>query len=227
MQNRQPLKTYYQVLGLQPEVSSLEIKRAFRRLAKSHHPDVEYSEQSHSERTRATEYMMSLNEAYETLIDKSKRAAYDYLIGANGRGRPKLVFSDIDAGECRDAFLRHNFHPSRQSIVRVLKKYQKELSDLSQDIYDDQLVATFEKYVDEVEDTLRKGSQLLSSKETPRSLAAAVQMMRYSIAQAADGLEELRTFCLNYDYNHLHMADNLFREANDLARKGLQLTKSC
>lgn len=227
MQNRQPHKTYYQVLGLKPEVSSLEIKRAFRSLVKSHHPDVEYTEKSHSERARATEYMMSLNEAYETLIDKSKRAAYDYTIGANGRGRPKLVFSDINEGQCREAYLRHNFHPARQSIVRVLKKYPQQLTDLSQDIYDDQLVAIFEKYVDEVEDTLRKGSQLLSSKETPRSLAGAVQMMRYAIAQAADGLEEMRRFCLNYDYDHLHMADNLFREATDLARKGLQLSKSC
>jgi molecular chaperone DnaJ len=227
MQNRQPLKTYYQMLGLQPEVSSLEIKMAYRSLVKSHHPDVEYNEQSHSQRTLATEYMMSLNEAYETLIDKSKRAAYDYLIGANGRGRPKLVFTEIDGGECREAYLRHNFNPCRMSIVRILKKYPQQLTDLSQDIYDDQLIATFEKYVDEVEDTLRKGSQMLSSKETPRTLVAAVQMMRYSIAQAADGLEELRRFCLNYDYAHLHMADNLFREAHDLARQGLQLTKSC
>ena len=111
-------------------------------------------------------------------------------------------------------------------MSRVLKKYNQQLIDLSQDLYDDQLVAVFEKYVDEVEETLRNASQTLSSKDTPSSLAAAVQMMRYSIAQAADGLDEMRRFCQNYDYDHLHMAANLFREANDLSRKGAQLTKS-
>src|SRR5262249_52890699 len=148
------------------------------------------------------------------------------LIGANGRGRKAAVFPDLDEGENRDLYLRQNFHPSRQSMVRVLKKYQQQLSDLSQDIYDDVLVAAFEQYVDEVEETLRKSSQLLSSKPTPRSLRGAVQMMRYSIAQAADGLEEMRRFCMNYDYDHLHMAGNLFRESNELSRKGLQLSKS-
>lgn len=214
---------YYQVLGLQPEVSSLEIKRAYRKLAKSHHPDVEQSDQ----RTEATEFMMKLNEAYETLIDRSKRAEYDSLIGANGQGRRQARFADLDEAENRELYLRMNFHPARTSIVRVLKKYKQELSALSLDIYDDddELVAAFEKYVDEVEDTLRNASQNLSARQVPSSLAAAVTMMRYSIAQAVDGLDELRRFCQNYDYDHLHMAGNLFRESTELSRKGFQLSK--
>ena len=50
-------------------------------------------------------------------------------------------------------------------------------------------------------------------------------MMRYCIAQAVDGLEELQHFCQNYDYSHLHMAQNLFKEATELSRKAMQLTK--
>ena len=108
-----------------------------------------------------------------------------------------------------------------------MAKYKEELQLLSSDIYDDVLVAQFEKYVDEVEDTLRKSSTTLSSKPVPGSLHAAVRMMRYAIAQGSDALDELRYFCQNYDYNHLHMAENLFRESTDLARKALQLSKSC
>ncbi len=213
------------MLGLQPEVSALEIKRAYRALVKSHHPDVEYHEQTVSERDRATEFMMRLNEAYETLIDKSKRAAYDSLISAQGNGRRTARFTDLDESENRDVYLRTNFHPARQSMLRVLKKYKQQLSDLSLDIYDDELVGTFEKYVDEVEDTLRKASQSLSERIVPSSLDGAVTMMRYSIAQAVDGLDEMRRFCQNYDYDHLHMAGNLFRESSDLSKQGLQLSK--
>lgn len=220
---------YYQMLGVQPEVSLLEIKRAYRRLAKSNHPDIHLSKKNDHERDKATEFMMRLNEAYETLADKKKRAAYDTLIGANGRGKGRLraPLEPLDEGETRELFLRQIFHPSRSAIVKVLAKYKKQLSDLSLDIYDDVLVAEFERYVDEVEAVLRKSSTSLSSRRVPGSLDAAVQIMRYSIAQAVDGLDELRRFCQNYDYDHLHMAQNLFKEATDLSKKALQLTKSC
>lgn len=59
MQKRQT--NYYQMLGLAPEVSALEIKRAYRTLVKNHHPDVDYHDQDVSERKRATEYMMQIN----------------------------------------------------------------------------------------------------------------------------------------------------------------------
>jgi molecular chaperone DnaJ len=223
MQNRQT--NYYEMLGLQPQVTPLEIKRAYRALVKNHHPDVEYHERDVSQRDQATEYMMRINEAYETLIDQSKRAAYDSLLSAVGHGRRTARFTDLDEAENREVYLRMIFHPARQSMLRVLKKYKRQLSDLSLDIYDDELVAEFEKYVDEVESTLRKASQSLSSRVVPSSLDGAVTMMRYSIAQAADGLDEMRRFCQNYDYDHLHMAANLFRESNDLSRQGLQLSK--
>jgi hypothetical protein len=50
-------------------------------------------------------------------------------------------------------------------------------------------------------------------------------MMRYAIAQAADGLEEMKRFCQNYDYDHLSMAGNLFREYADLSKKALYLSR--
>jgi molecular chaperone DnaJ len=223
MQKRQ--SNYYQMLGLAPDVSVLEIKRAYRALVKNHHPDVEYHGQNISERDRTTELMMQINEAYETLIDKSKRAAYDSILSADGKGRLAARFTDLHESENREVYLRMNFHPARQSMLRVMKKYKRQLSDLSLDIYDDDLLATFEKYVDEVEDTLRKASQSLSARLVPSSLDGAVTMMRYSIAQAADGLDEMRRFCQNYDYDHLHMAVNLFRESSDLSKQGLQLSK--
>jgi molecular chaperone DnaJ len=222
------VSTYYQILGVQPEVSSLEIKRAYRRLAKSHHPDVKFHAQTEIERDEDHQFMARVNEAYETLIDKQRRAEYDSRIGANGhsrsiRGKQPCTASEEEE---RETFLRQIFHPSRQSMVRVLSKYKAQLHDLSQDIYDDELVAVFEKYVDEVESTLRKSANDLSSRQVPSRLHAALRMLRYAIAHAADGLDELRRFCQNYDYEHLHMAQNLFKEAIELSRKALQLTKA-
>ncbi len=221
-------RNFYQVLGVETSVTAVEIKRAYRSLVKRSHPDVDYLEQTKGEIAKANEYMMKLNEAYETLKDKSKRATYDSIIGANGRGTKRHHGHPIDlhgAQQVHEQYLRQVFHPSRQGIVKILSKYKQQLGILSQDIYDDELVQAFEKYTDDIERALAKASRLLSSQETPSSLVATELMMRYSIAQAVDGLEELRTFCKNYDYDHLIMAGNLFRESTNLSKKALHLSK--
>jgi curved DNA-binding protein len=61
---------YYKVLGVERTASDEEIKKAFRRLARKHHPDL-------SKAPDASVRMQALNEAYEVLRDKEKRAAYD------------------------------------------------------------------------------------------------------------------------------------------------------
>ncbi len=219
--------TYYQVLGVQPQVSIAEIKKAYRKLAKSLHPDIEYSEKTAKQRDKDTEKMARVNEAYETLSDKYKRAHYDSLIGANGHGRFKPVSmpNPLEEDELRERYLRRAFHPARHEMLRVLRKYKSKLTDLSQDIFDDRLVAKFEEYVSEVEETLRESSQKLSSEVVPHSLHPAVQMMRIAVAQAADGLEDMKRFCQSYDYSYLATTENLFHIATDLSSKSLNLTK--
>lgn len=219
-------ETHYQILGVATDVSSAELKRAYRTLVKSLHPDVGHSCWSAEDRTIATERMMRINQAYETLKDRSKRSTYDTEIGIK---RGNSIFVRINTlateDEARERFLRQTFHPSRLAILHDLNMYQRQLRQLSLDIYDEDLVSAFERYVDSLEATLRHSSQALSFAECPETLNAAVQMMFYSIAQAADGLEEMRTFCTNFDYDHLMMAQNLVRIAQDLSKQSLQLTR--
>jgi len=169
---------------------------------------------------------MRLNQAYETLMDKAKRAAYDSAIGLNRAPRNMPVGGSlIEEEEARERFLKQVFQPSRQEIVKVLGMYPRQLRKLSLDIYDDELVANFEHYTDRIESVLRRASEAFSRERAPATLDGAVQMMRYGIAQAADGLEEMRRFCQNYDYDHLSMAGNLFRIAVDLSRQAQRLAR--
>ena len=65
-------KDYYKILGVARGASDEEIKKAYRKLARKYHPDV-------SKEANAKERFQEVGEAYETLRDKEKRAAYDSL----------------------------------------------------------------------------------------------------------------------------------------------------
>jgi curved DNA-binding protein len=73
-------RDYYEVLGVPRTASAAEIKKAFRRLARKHHPDLQPPES----RAQATERFKEINEAHEVLSDPEKRAKYDAL-GENWR----------------------------------------------------------------------------------------------------------------------------------------------
>ena len=65
-------KDYYAILGVNRQASADDIKKAYRKLAQKHHPDV-------SKEKGAEERFKEVAEAYQTLKDPEKRAAYDQL----------------------------------------------------------------------------------------------------------------------------------------------------
>ena len=92
-------KDYYKILGVDRTASEKDIKSAFRRLARQHHPDVNPNDPGAEERFK------EINEAYEVLSDPEKRRKYDQL-GADWRrwqqtgGRPgDFDWSRWSAGE--------------------------------------------------------------------------------------------------------------------------------
>ena len=107
---------YYEILGLTSNAGPLEIKAAFRQLAKVYHPDKNPS---------GIEHFTQILKAYETLSDASRKATYDY----------KLNYSQTQSSADQATKATKNWKFDERELKRRqyyndhIKKYAKQTAD--------------------------------------------------------------------------------------------------
>src|SRR5476651_2300966 len=119
-------KDYYAILGVKRDAGADDSKKAYRKLAQKYHPDV-------TKDPKGEEKFKDLSEAYQTLKDPGKRAAYDqlgsgYEPGQDVRPPPDwekqfsagqareggFSFEDLDFGDLFESLSRRGGGASRQ-----------------------------------------------------------------------------------------------------------------
>jgi len=128
-----PTTDFYEILGVPRGASGDEIKKAYRALARTHHPDVA------EDKAQAEHHFKEINEAYEVLSDPRKREQYDRF-GHTGNGVGAGGFSDFGGftngfgaggfGEIFDMF----FSEARTAGPQVRRNGPSRGSDLRYDL---------------------------------------------------------------------------------------------
>ncbi|HCM76239.1 MAG TPA: hypothetical protein DIS90_07645 [Cytophagales bacterium] len=104
------MEDYYQILGVSPRATLLEVKRSYRKLAVLYHPDKNKSSE---------ERFKEINRAYEVLSDPEKRAQYDLTLTFPG------TQPNIDRPAHRDPAYRR-----RQSAYRTPREANQTVEEL-------------------------------------------------------------------------------------------------
>lgn len=120
-------RDYYEVLGVAKNASDEEIKRAFRKLAKQYHPDVNKEEGAEAK-------FKEIGEAYAVLSDPEKRRQYDQFGhaafdggagGAGFGGFEGFNFEDFDLGSIFESMMGGSFGGGRSRGPRKAKGADK------------------------------------------------------------------------------------------------------
>ena len=141
-------KDYYQTLGVARTASADEIKQAFRKLARLHHPDVAKN------KTAGEVKFKEINEAYEVLGDPAKRAQYDEMgpnwqpdggasappRGARGRRPGGTSEADFEFGGTGFSDFFESFFSDRRSRARREEYDEQTFAQAGRDIEADLLV---------------------------------------------------------------------------------------
>lgn len=113
-------KDYYKSLGVPKNAGRDDIKKAYRKLARKHHPD------ANPNNKEAEEKFKEVSEAYETLSDKKKRKEYDEaseLFGQGGqRGFRSAGFEDVFGASAGFSDIFNVFNQGRTGTTRRPEK---------------------------------------------------------------------------------------------------------
>ena len=215
-QNRSDVD-YYDALGVSSGASQEQVKQAYRRLAKRLHPDSR-QEVSHDK-------IAAVNAAYEVLGDVGLRRAYDNerrLVAqekasdrsnraASSQAAYKKRRAQDGGGTKIEAWMRGVFNPTDRLINKILKPLKAEVRALSADPFDDELMESFQTYIEGCRECIEKAQATFKSMPNPPEMASGAANLYYCLNQLEDGIEEIERFTYTYDESYLHAGQELFR----------------
>jgi molecular chaperone DnaJ len=215
---------HYSVLGVPPTADAAEIKAAYRRLVKRHHPDAGGDPQR----------ILALNAAWEVLGDGDRRRRYDAEHGrapsadhrasgpgqapasGDGAGHAAERWRSPGAAAAEDdlrGWLQSVYSPLDRLLGQVINAFPAALRSLAADPYDDELMEAFCGFLEQSRAKVVRAESLYRSRPCPDCARGFGLSLYHCLGQVQDGVAELERYTLGYVDNYLHDGRQMLREA--------------
>ena len=215
----------YAELGVTAQATQAELKAAYRRLVKQHHPDAGGD----------PERILALNAAWELVGDAERRRQFDRnhaggysglqadavaearRRGARNARASRAASAASGQGAAADDALVHwlqtVYAPVDRQLGQVINPFPALLRALSADPYDDTLMEAFCAYIETSQHKLEKVKLLYQSLPVPASARGFGLSLYHCLSEVEDAINELERYTMGYVDSYLHDGREMLREA--------------
>jgi len=215
----------YAELGVTAQATQAELKAAYRRLVKQHHPDAGGD----------PERILALNAAWELVGDAERRRQFDRnhaggysglqadavaearRRGARNARASRAASAASGQGAAADDALVHwlqtVYAPVDRQLGQVINPFPAQLRALSADPYDDTLMEAFCAYIETSQHKLEKVKQLYQSLPVPASARGFGLSLYHCLSEVEVAINELERYTMGYVDSYLHDGREMLREA--------------
>ena len=209
-------KDPYQILKVNPSAKLEEIKKAYIKLVKIHHPD----------RGGDSTVMLEVNSAWEILKEKHKEVNLNKVNNSNiyNNNEFKRETSNHSQSEEIKNWFKMIYLPIDKLLGQIINPLGSKIRDLSADPYDQILMDSFCEYIEKSKNKIIKIKEIYTSFASQPIIRDFSLDLYHCLSQVEDGIIELERYTMGYVDNYLHDGKAMIALAKK-KRKFLQSSK--
>ncbi len=209
-------KDPYQILKVHPNAKLEEIKKAYRKLVKIHHPD----------KGGDSELMLEVNSAWEILKKTHKNLNLNKLKNSkdDNQYEYKRDTNDYSKSEDIKKWFQNIYLPIDKLLGQIINPLGSNIRDLSADPYDQILMDSFCLYLEKSKKKITKIKKIYTSFASPPIIRNFSLDLYHCLSHVEDGINELERYTMGYVDNYLHDGKAMISLAKK-RRKFLQSNK--
>ena len=206
----------YKILKVHPNADLEEIKKAYRKLVKIHHPD----------KGGDSQVMLEINSAWEILKIKNKKLNLNEVnnLEVPNKKEYKKETNNYYSSEDIKKWFKHIYLPIDKLLGQIINPLGSQIRELSADPYDQLLMDSFCLYLEKSKHKMIKIKKIYTSFASPSIIRDFSLDLYHCLSQVEDGINELDRYTMGYVDNYLHDGKSMISLARK-KRKFLQSNK--
>ena len=209
-------KDPYQILKVDPSAKLEEIKKAYRKLVKIHHPD----------KGGDSKVMLEINSAWEILKKEHRNPNLNKFenLKVYNQKQYKKDTNDYSKSEDIKKWFHNIYLPIDKLLGQIINPLGSKIRDLSADPYDQLLMDSFCQYIEKSKNKITRIKKIYTSFPSPSIIRDFSLDLYHCLSQVEDGISELERYTMGYVDEYLHDGKSMITSAKK-KRKFLQSNK--